>query len=260
MKRVVMVFLMIILTLSSLHGVAGQTELRPSEAFSLPVNLRILRIRAGNGYVYGTDDSGGIAYRNRYIMDDGEMVSATRTALRVWYHHHGVQDLYISRAELVPEVAAPETLPVIVETRLSTHSTPVDAESMVSDYVDLSRGATRDLSPIRNPPEHHGAIVGMIGRGQLDDPIRGGPRRFERSFVRFVAQHDTLVLSVTVASPDPVFNEAVARELLVAQLACLEQNDMCVPLPLPATTETAPGASPVALAPDRRLVTARFRA
>jgi hypothetical protein len=69
-------------------------------------------------------------------------------------------------------------------------------------------------------------------------------------FTRLIAQRGAMVTTVKVTSADPAVNEAIARDLLAAQLGCLAAGNACVPVALPAGVEFPPGtpvASPVAM-------------
>ncbi len=119
--------------------------------------------------------------------------------------------------------------------------------------------ASQGITKHPDPPDHDQAIIGVTGVDLGFNTRTGAQGEFLVPFTRFIAQEGNMVASIKVTSADEAFNDAVARELLSDQLACLMTNEFCQPVPIPAGITYQPGtpvASPVAVVPG---ITSRQR-
>lgn len=253
MKRFLSTCLITFMVLSAFpgRGMASQTPVATPDPFTLPINLLIVRIAEGNGFAYMTDASGAPSYQNRYVVNDGKVLHDIPTALRTWYSMHNVQDLYMAVARVAPENQVTESneIGVLIDVRVATFPDSGAAAGLVDDtfrflseQAQQDRDGVRDVTPIADLPAHGEAITGMTGT-----QAHAGR---QVPFTRIIAQHGTMVASVKIASLDEAFNDAVAREILSAQLACLSADTFCVPIQVPADADFTPGtpmASPVAV-------------
>lgn len=265
MKRFLSTCLITFMVLSAFpgRGMASQTPVATPDPFTLPINLLIVRIAEGKGFAYMTDASGAPSYQNRYVVNDGKVLHDIPTALRTWYSMHNVQDLYMAVARVAPESRTAESneIGVLIDMRVATFPDSGAATRIIDDSFRFrseqsqqDRDGVRGLAPITNLPAHGEAITGMTGT--QDHAGRQVP------FTRIIAQHGTMVTSVKITSLDEAFNDAVAREILSAQLACLAAETFCVPIQVPAGAGYVPGtpmASPVASSVSSRAASKRLQ-
>ena len=233
------------------------TPAATADPFVLLANHRILRIRAGNGFDYLRLEGGGLAYLNGDLVDDGLSRVPVPQWLETWYTDMRVVDQYFTYVVMVPEDATVPTA-VIIDIRLLSFPDHDAAAAAVPATFDVlirqaqeNPTASQGITMHPDPPDHDQAIIGMTGIDLSFNP-QGG---FVVPFTRFIAQEGAIVASIKVTSPDEGFNDAVARDLLTAQLACLAVNDFCQPVPLPTDVPFAPGtpvATPIAAGPVRR--------
>lgn len=233
-----------------------------ADPFALPANLRILRVHAGNGFDFMRTDDGGLAYLSGDLVDDGLSTVPVPQWLETWYTDMQVRDHYFTYAVMVPEDAADTTVIVIDIRLLSFPDHEAAAAAVPASFDVLLRQAEEDPAASQaivrhpDPPAHAGAIIGVTGTDLAVNVTPGVQGAFVTlPFTRFIAQDGEMVASVKVISADESFNEAVARELLAAQLDCLAMNEFCVPVPLPGGVPFAPAtpvASPVAAMPASR--------
>lgn len=269
MKRIVWACVVLLLIVPGMPSTA-QTPVATPDPFALPVNLLVLRMREGNGYHYVRDQSGTLLYENGYLVRDGETATTVPPAFADLYEDHAVRDLYDAYTSMVPDEEMTEpTIGIAIQVRLATVPDGDMAGRLVEAspafFTRMSRAGDRfsqDITVMTDLPDHHEAITGFTGTDQYYGLVNGNAA-LRVPFARFIAQHGTMVASVKVTSPDPAFNDAIARELLSAQLACIEADQFCVPVPIPAGTPYEPGtpvASPAAVAPASRTAIARCRA
>lgn len=253
---------LVLLSASGLAAMA-QTPVATADPFMLPINQLVLRIREGNGFRYVTDDSGVIAYDNGPLVTDGGSHPVVPESIAALYTDLGVQDLYYAFAALTSEDQAGVGNIVVVDIRLTTFPDAAGAARLVDSSLDLlveqaetNPNASRDIAAITDLPDHDQAIMGATGT----DPAGGiRPSMFRDPFTRFIAQAGAVTASVKVASPDQAFNDAVARELLAAQLECLAAEGVCVPVPLPAGVSFTPGTPEPLATPVTVTAPGRFR-
>lgn len=239
-------------TLTAVAQTPAASRTATPDPFVLPANHRIVRIREGNGFEYLRLHQAGIAYADGDLVDEGLSTVPVPPSLEQWYTALQMEDMYFSYAIMVPEGENGVAGAIAVDIRLMSFEDGDAAGVMVPASVGVliqqagvSPTASRDLALIDDVPDHDEAIIGITGTDPAVDtrpPVRA-------PFSRFIAQHGTIVASVKVSGADEALNDAVARELLAAQLACLEERGVCVPVPLPAGTADQPGtavASPVA--------------
>lgn len=233
------------------------------DPFALPVNLRIIRIREGNGFDFARLGPGSLARVNQYLIDDGQILTETSPSLREWFTELRIEDMYISYVILAPEGEAAADAGITVDIRLITFPDGASAEAMVPASIDILNeqaeedpNASQDISAMEDLPQHEQVITGVTGMDPSFDVQTGAQGLFRVPFTRFIAQDGTIVASVKVTSLDPAFNDAAARELLAAQLECLAADVFCDPVRLPGGIDYAPAtptASPVAVtSPVRR--------
>lgn len=231
-----------------------------SDPFALPANLRILRIRAGNGFDYLRLDGGGLAYLNADLVDDGLSRVPVPQWLETWYTDMGVMDQYMTYVIMVPEDATTPT-GVIIDIRLLTFPDDAHSAAAVPATFDVllrqaeeNPAASQGITMYPAPPDHDQAIIGVTGFDPGFNTQNGAQGEFVAPFTRFIAQEGNMVASIKVTSADEAFNDAIARELLSDQLACLTANEFCQPVPVPAVPYQpgTPVASPVAVAPHER--------
>lgn len=238
-----------------------------SDPFALPANLRILRIRGGNGFDYLRLEGGGLAYLNADLVDDGLSRIPVPQWLETWYTDMRVLDQYMTYVVMVPGDAATPT-GVIIDIRLLTFPDDAHAAAAVPASFDVllrqadeNSAASQGITMHPDPPTHDQAIIGVTGIDPGVNTRTGAQGGFVVPFTRFIAQEGNTVASVKVTSADEAFNDAVARELLSDQLTCLTANEFCQPVPVPAGVPYNPGtplASPVAVRrqePSRPLTT-----
>jgi hypothetical protein len=251
MKRMLSTFVLLIAFLfpvtSQAAGVWAQTPVATADPFTLPINQLILRITEGNGYAYARNPSGALVYENVYMVDDGVVDDDILPATRTWYEDHDVQDLYLAYVRLYPEEAKQDTSGVAIQIRLATLPDTGAAARLVPDALVLMfeqqfEGPTfaQDIAPIEDVPDHDEAIIGVTGTDVYYGVVTGEPTGFRAPFTRFIAQSGTTVASIKVTSLDPAFNDALARELLMEQMACLAVDTPCLPIPLPSGLELIP--------------------
>jgi len=252
MKRILSACLVLVLLVSHGMPAAAQTPVATPDPFALPVNHLLLRITEGNGYEYLIDETGVLVYGNVYLVRHGEIPEDIPPGLEDIYTRLGVQHIYYMYVVMMPEDRAADSaqdVGITIEMRLITLEDGDSAAELVALYPDIIADAGEAPSMIPDPPEHDGAIVGVTGMEPYINLASGRPTDIEVPYARFIAQHGTTVASAKVSGLDPTFNDAVARELLSAQLGCLEANEFCVPMPLPGDIPYEPGtpvASPAA--------------
>jgi hypothetical protein len=233
-----------------------------ADPFALPATHRILRIYAGNGFDFLRTDDGQLAYLSGDLVDDGLSTVPVPQWLEDWYTDMQVLDHYFTYAVMAPEDTV-EPTGIIVDIRLLSFPDHDAAGAAVPASFDLlMRQAEEDPSASQgitmhpDVPPHDGAIIGVTGSDLIFNVMPGVQGEFVTApFTRFIAQDGAMVASVKVISPDESFNEAVAQELLAAQLDCLAVKGACAPVPLPAGIPFAPAtpvASPVAVMPPAR--------
>lgn len=233
----------------------AQTPVATPDPFALPVNLLLLRIREGNGYEFMTNEAGQLDYDNTYLIRDGVMPRDIPPDLGDVYTELGLQDMYYMQVALSQEDAASSLdgqTSISVETRLTTLQDGESAARLVGIYPDLLADQAQDddsgsISVMKDPPVHDQAIIGVTGIDRPSSLTTGEPTGVAMPYARFIAQHGATVASVKVSSLDVGFNDSVARELLTAQLGCIEADEFCVPVALPALADNPATASPVAV-------------
>lgn len=238
----------VLLLITPVTSASTQTPVATPDPFALPVNLLVLRIREGNGYGYVRDQSGAPLYGNGYLVRDGEIATTVPPPFADFYEDHEVHNLYDAYTIMVQDEEITEpSISIAVQVRLAT----VPDGDMAGRLVDASpaffthlSGAgdrfSQDIIVMTDLPDHDEAITGFTGTDQYDGLVNGDAA-FRMPFTRFIAQHGTIVASIKVTGPDPAFNDAVARELLAAQLACIAADQFCVPVPLPSNVPFEPG-------------------
>lgn len=274
MIRILPTILALLIALPAMHAAAQTPVATPAvtpDPFMLPVNHLVLRITEGNGFSYVRDATGGPYYDNIHIIDDGVFPDDLPAFLADIYTDVGMQDMYYMYVSLIPDAPflQPRGLPITVEMRLITVADGDSAARLVEVYPDILRPPLTpgeppaEITVIADPPAHDEAIVGVTGRDPYFDIDTGEPVGIEVPYARLIAQAGTIVASAKVTSTDPAFNDAVARQLLAAQLDCLTAEGVCVPIALPAGVPYEPAppvASPVAIMPETRQPIARSRA
>ncbi len=257
MKRFLSILLAGLIAFSALPAVA-QTPVATANPFALPANLRVLRIRAGNGFDYLRIRDGGLAYVNSDLVDDGLSRVPVPKWLETWYTDMRVLDQYMTYVMMVPEDVA-ITSGVVIDIRLLTFPDDAHAAAAVPASFDVLLqqadefpAASQEITKLPDPPDHYQAIIGVTGVDPGFNIRTGAQGEFVLPFTRFIAQEGNIVASVKVTSADQAFNDAVARELLSDQLACLTANEFCQPVPIPGVPYQpgTPVASPVAVVPE----------
>lgn len=237
------------------------------DPFTLPVNHLLLRIHEGNGWEYMTGPSGILMYVNDYAIRHGEVFGEMPPDLAEMYSELDTRHLY-SMTVIVAPVGFPAGQDgqsgVMIETRLTTFADGDAAARLVHNSPDLLADQSPNvpgaggIEPIAEVPEHDEAIVGVTGMAPSVVLATGEQSGYPVPYTVYIAQHGTTVASVKVTSLDPTFNDVAARELLAAQLACVEANVFCQPVPIPADVPYEPAtpvASPVAVRPVNRTQT-----
>lgn len=266
MTRFLSTLLAGLLALSAMGGGApravAQTPVATADPFLLPINLQVQRITDGNDFTYLRDASGAMAYVNGYLVDDGETTSPVPEPVADMYRDLQIEDMYVTYGILIPDDGEVPRYGIVVDIRLLTFPDHGTAEEMVRSSTDVltqqamdDPNASQEISALTDLPVHSEAIAGATGTDAAIDLRTGAQGLFRVPFTRYFAQSGTTVASVKVTSPDPAFNEAVARELLAAQIGCVEADTFCSPIPLPGGVDYAPEmpiASPAALTPAGR--------
>lgn|SRR5690606_1266729 len=233
----------VLLVLLGSHGMlaAAQAPVARPDTFALPINLLVLRMSEGNGFDYVQNPSGSLVYENLYLVDDGVVHDDILSPTRDWYEDHDIQDIYLAYVRLSPEGTTNDSSGLAVQIRLATLPDAEAAARLVPDtlvqmFLQQFDGPSfaQDVISMQDVPLHDQAIIGVTGTDRYYGVISGDPAEFRAPFVRFIAQQGTMVASIKVTSLDPSFNDAVARELLSAQLECLREDQFCVPVPVPA--------------------------
>lgn len=258
MKRILLSFLVMLLASGTVPA-AAQTPVTgavPADPFALPANHLILRMTAGNGFDYLRLDGGALAYVNGDLVDEGLSRVPVPQWLETWYTDMRVVDLYFSYVVMVPEDPGPLSA-VIVDIRLLSFPDVDAAAAAVPGSFDVLQrqadeipDASKEITLHPNPPGHDEAIIGVTGVDPSLNLATGALGEYQVPFSRFIAQDGAMVASIKVTSADAAFNDAVARELLAAQLACIAADAPCTPVSLPAGIDFMPAtpvASPVAI-------------
>jgi hypothetical protein len=153
------------------------------------------------------------------------------------YTHYNTQDVYITAINLVPPGA--ETLTATsVEMRLATFADADSAAGFVSTFVDDfpnqadALGTNPEVTAFEILWDREGTIVGFDAFETYYDVETGEPL-FESPYTRILVQNGAVVVSAKVGGQSSELNLAIALELILAQVACIDADAPCEAIPLP---------------------------
>jgi hypothetical protein len=248
MKRMALLILSVAIMLTGSPGLSAAPAAAqaaapspiPAQPLATPLDQLTLRVEEGNGYTMLVDSEGQPQKAELHQVQNGVYPEDMNPAVIDRYTHYNTQDVYITAINLVPPGA--ETLTATsVEMRLATFSDADSAAGFVSTFVDEFPGQAKALGT--NPEvtgfeilrDREGTIAGFDAFEIYYDVVTGEPL-FEVPYTRILVQSGPVVASAKVGGQSSELNLAIALELVIAQVACIDADVPCEAIPLLADT------------------------
>jgi hypothetical protein len=252
MKRMALLILSVAIMLTGSPGLSAAPAAAqaaapspiPAQPLATPLDQLTLRVEEGNGYTMLVDSDGQPQKAELHQVQNGVYPEDMNPAVIDRYTHYNTQDVYITAINLVPPGAEALTA-TSVEMRLATFSDADSAAGFVSTFVDEFPGQAEALGT--NPEvtgfeilwDREGTIAGFDAFEIYYDVVTGEPL-FEVPYTRILVQSGPAVASAKVGGQSSELNLAIALELVIAQVACIDADVPCEAIPLPIEFPNSP--------------------
>lgn len=217
---------------------SGRTAV--AQADYLPAEDLILRIEEDTDWIF--IDREGVESAEEYAqMIDGVSQGELHPTTDAYYKEHNVQSVHIFMADIRPAQNTYDTIATEVELRVMTFENVNDATAYQTNFFDSlyqedvadNEGRNQHQLMDQLPPSSYPTV----GFTSLQSYFRSnGDPLGDASSVRFMAQHDTVLVSAQVQGPFVDFNFDLAYGLLHYQIDCVVNNVACDPVSISEVT------------------------